>query len=708
MWSRLLKVLLVLWALFSSVTAVSAAASTLHHDLQISLLPEEHKLVGVDNVRVEVDGRSSLVFSLSEKASVKEVLAQGLPCSFTFESGQLRLRLNGMELAGPSTFTIAYSAPFNDTLPEPAMSADNPGYGVTGIISDKGTFLQSGAGWYPEIKGSRPTFNLRVIAPAGILAVTAGELLGHDTEDKKTTSTWRISHPLEELSLSAGPYLLQTKQVGRVTAMTYLTGDNHFLSQTYLDATARYLSFYEELIGLYPFEKFAVVENFFPTGYGFPSYTLMGSTVLRLPFIIDTSLPHEIAHSWWGNGVLVDYSQGNWCEGLTTYLADYLIKEMTSHDEAREYRLQVLRNFSSLVTPERDFPLRKFTGRSDPVSQAIGYGKGAFVFHMARQRLGDSAFWKSLREVYRDRLFQKTSWEHFQKAFEKEGRLSLGTFFHQWLSRKGAPRFSLDKVTREKEDEAFQVKAIVKQLSPFYELNLPVALTSKNHLITAQLNLSKETEMVAFRSHVRPERLSVDPDHHVFRHLDPKEIPPSINSLKGSPSVALVLPSAPSNEVVSIAKTLALAMGLRNYRMIPSLGSGKLVVGNEDLILIGFQENVIALNLSQGFILRKDSFTVEGKTFHRAHDVFFGVFPHPENPHRVEAVFHPLSLEHAEDVAKKLTHYGRYSYVVFREGRNQVKGVWPVRESPLVYEWHDSPDASDSPLTRSENHDEYP
>src|SRR3972149_5165971 len=103
---------------------------------------------------------------------------------------------------------------------------------------------------------------------------------------------------------------------------------------------------------------------------------------------------------------------------------------------------------------------------------------------MAKQRLGDSAFWKSLREVYRDRLFQKTSWEHFQKAFEKESRLSLGTFFHQWLSRKGAPRFSLDKVTREKEDEAFQVKAVVKQRSPFYELNLLVALTSKNHLIT--------------------------------------------------------------------------------------------------------------------------------------------------------------------------------------------------------------------------------
>jgi hypothetical protein len=686
----LLKIFSLFWILISSVTAASAASKTLHHELRITLTPEEHRLTGVDNVRVEADGASSLVFSLSEKASLQEVLIQGSPSSFTFESGRLRVFLKDTELRGPSLFTIAYSAFFNDTLPTPALSVDNPGYGVTGIISGKGSFLQSGAAWYPEIPGSRPTFDLRVTAHAGVLAVTAGELLGHDTEDKTTTSIWRISHPVEGLSLSAGSYLLQTRQVGRVTAMTYFTAPNHFLSQAYLDATARYLGIYEELIGPYPFEKFAVVENFFPTGYGFPSYTLMGSTVLPLPFIIDTSLPHEIVHSWWGNGVLVDYSQGNWCEGLTTYFSDYLTKERASHGEARGHRLQVLRNFSSLVTPERDFPLREFTSRSDPVSQAIGYGKGAFVFHMVRQRLGDSAFWKSLREIYRDRLFQKTSWEHFQKAFEKESRLSLGTFFHQWLSRKGAPRLSLEQVHREKAGESFQVKAIVKQHSPFYELNLPWVVTSESNLMEGHLNVSGEAGVVEIRSHGKPERLSVDPDHHVFRYLDPGEIPPSVNSLKGSPSVAIVLrPSGSSREMKNLAQNLALTLGLKSYRIVSGRGSEKIDAREDDLILIGFQEKVIPSNPSEGWTLREDSFTVEGKTFDRSDDVFFGVFPHPQNPHRVVALFHPLSFAHAGDVAKKLTHYGRYSYLVFREGRNQVKGVWPVRESPLVYEWHD-------------------
>ena len=58
-----------------------------------------------------------------------------------------------------------------------------------------------------------------------------------------------------------------------------------------------------------------------------PSFTLLGSQVIRLPFILASSYPHEILHNWWGNSVFVDYESGNWCEGLTAYMADHLIQE---------------------------------------------------------------------------------------------------------------------------------------------------------------------------------------------------------------------------------------------------------------------------------------------------------------------------------------------------------------------------------------------
>ena len=232
---------------------------------------------------------------------------------------------------------------------------------------------------------------------------------------------------------------------------------------------ARYLNFYSDLFGPYPFEKFAVVENFFPTGYGFPSFTLLGSSIIRLPFIIDTSFPHEIAHSWWGNAIQVDQSEGNWSEGLVTYLADYLLKERRSPAEGRDYRMQLLTDYAALVAPDNDFPLSGFTSRIDPASRAIGYGKGAMVFHMIRTEIGDRAFFGALREICRERLYRSATWGDFERAFSRSSGRDLSSFMKQWLTRPGGPHLALSNVTRRREGSGWTVSGTVVQTAPFYE-----------------------------------------------------------------------------------------------------------------------------------------------------------------------------------------------------------------------------------------------
>ncbi len=109
--------------------------------------------------------------------------------------------------------------------------------------------------------------------------------------------------------------------------MAFLRKPDQALADRYLDATAQYLEMYRGLLGPYPYSKFALVENFWETGYGMPSFTLLGEQIIRFPFILHSSYPHELLHNWWGNGVFVDLAGGNWCEGLTAYLADHLIAE---------------------------------------------------------------------------------------------------------------------------------------------------------------------------------------------------------------------------------------------------------------------------------------------------------------------------------------------------------------------------------------------
>ena len=87
---------------------------------------------------------------------------------------------------------------------------------------------------------------------------------------------------------------------------------------------------YEKYTGKYPFRRFSVVENFLPAGYSFPTFTLLGKDIVKMPFIVDTSLGHEVLHQWFGNLVYNPDKGGNWSEGLTTYVADHLYKENAS------------------------------------------------------------------------------------------------------------------------------------------------------------------------------------------------------------------------------------------------------------------------------------------------------------------------------------------------------------------------------------------
>ena len=69
-------------------------------------------------------------------------------------------------------------------------------------------------------------------------------------------------------------------------------------------------------------------------------------------------------------------------------------------------------------------------------------------------------------------------------------------------------------------------------------------------------------------------------------------------------------------------------------------------------------------------------------------DTFFGVFEHPATKNRSAALFMPLSPQYAEVVARKITHYGKYSYLAFQGGKNLDKGIWLAETSPMVYEWN--------------------
>ncbi len=686
------KQFLMLLGVFLATVAISAASAAAElsaaHNLQIELVPAEKRLIGFDDITIKTADSKILAFRVSENLTQIKVVVGNDQRDFELINGRLQLNLKPYEQTAELRIGIHYSGIFDDPVPARPVNTDNPGYGVSGTISSKGTFLLAGAGWYPELIDSRATYRVTVEAPAGLIAVTAGRSRGHITKNEKTVSTWEVDYPVRGLALSAARYVVEEKSVGTVTAATYLLPQNQYLAASYLRATAGYIALYSDLFGAYPFQKFAVVENFFPTGFGFPSYTLMGGTVLRLPFIVHTSLGHEIAHCWWGNGVYVDYATGNWSEGLTSYVADYLFKEMKSEKAALDARRQWLRNYATLVRPDNDFALSRFQSRNNPVTQTIGYDKSAMVFHMIRQLIGEEAFWGGLRDLYRTRLYRQTSWADLQRAFENRGKRSLQNFFDQWVFRKGAPRFSLDAVSAEHTGQGWRVTGKITQDRPLYDVSLTLALETGQQTITQKIDVSGQVTFFELNSAAAPLRLTVDPADDIFRRLAPSEIPPAVNALKSSSSVVTVLADQLDPALEKAARTLTLSLGLKHNKFIAEDKLNEQLLVDSDILIIGRPRQADLLkNIPATVDIRSKSFSLGKSVYDKSSDAFFGVFTHPYAKNRIAALFMPLSPQDANIVAAKITHYGKYSYLVFQNGNNQAKGFWPVETSPLIYEW---------------------
>lgn len=682
----------ILWlAIFLSASICLASEGDARHHLRVEILPQAQKLQTVDEISIENNRSNRLDFGISERAEQIAVTVNGTPREFDFKNGQLAIRLAAGEHHQKIQTTIGYTAIFDDPVPLRPVNTDNPGYGVSATISERGSFLLAGSGWYPQWTGGNATYRLQVTAPEGWIAVTAGESKGHITQKGKTTSTWWVQNAVEGLSLSVGPYIVREKKVGNITAATYFFEETDYLAKDYLKATAEYLAFYENLFGPYPFKKFAVVENFFPTGFGFPSYTLIGGSVLRLPFIIRTSLGHEIAHCWWGNGVRVDYDMGNWSEALTTYVADYLYKEKRSAAEARQYRLQILRNYSTLVKPEKDFALKYFQSRYDPVTKAVGYDKGAMVFHMLRRQVGEDAFWGGLKDLFRARLFKATSWIDIQKAFEARAQRSLNDFFNQWVFHKGAPRLHLEAVQSIQAGNHWEIKGRIVQENPAFDFDLNLKLESRRQTISKTIRISAEETPFQIVSTSRPRKLIADPDSHLMRRLFPVEIPPAINALKSAPSVLAVLAADLEPQVKSAARTLILALGLKNCTLAEENEINSKQLLGKDLLMIGYPQNkALFRNLPAQIAINPNSFNLNNRLYDQSSDAFFGVFAHPYSENRIAALFLPLSSQQADSVARKVTHYGKYSYLAFHNGKNCEKGFWPIQQSPLEHRWKDA------------------
>lgn len=602
--------------------------------------------------------------------------------------------------------TVHFAGTIYDSLRPPEAAYQRGFETSSGLIDPRGAFLSGGTLWHPHRFGQHFTFRLRAWAPQGWEVVSQGQMTEHGLlpesaapPDERSTVTWVSAQPMEEIYLVAGPYRLRQEQHQGVAVQTFTYGnDDQELCRRYLDATKEYLDLYTGLIGPYPFAKFALVENFWQTGYGMPSFTLLGNRVIRLPFIVRTSYGHEILHNWWGNGVFVDWEQGNWCEGLTVYGADYLYKERESAQAACDYRRTLLQGYLDYVRGDRDFALTQFRARHDASSQAIGYGKAMMVFHMLRRSLGDDLFWEACGKFYERYLFHNASWHDVLGVFAEVSGRDLTRFYDEWIARTGAPALRITEANVSPLDaQRVRLEFTLTQEEPPYALEVPVRVTLRDgRQLSLPVRLDGRQASVRHDLPGAPRMLAVDPDFDLFRRLHRDEVPIALSQVMGADSLVAVLPSAlpPAmetayREMVKVWRPAAGA-GVLSDRDVPfhRLGGAAVWLLGEPSWL-----DRLAPSLPDELVLTPGEFRVGGQVFDRATHTLVVALPHPVNDKEALGLILAPDENAINGIGRKIPHYGKYSYLVFEGETNVAKGMWSVARSPLMVVWEDDPTA---------------
>ncbi|MFQ5413274.1 MAG: M1 family metallopeptidase [Phycisphaerae bacterium] len=440
---------------------------------------------------------------------------------------------------------------YDGTLYQDKSAGERPGeihnFTMNAHVGEDGVYLGGGY-WYPEpvadehVQPRLATYTLVATPVDGIELVASGE---PDAAMRKQTGrlAWRSPYPLDGMVLVGGAHEVHETTHNATAIAVHVKPGQRAQVQGLTDAVRGYLDRYEPLIGPYPAANFAVVDNFFSSGFAFPTFTLLSSAVIDMGRRSQTShgyIDHEVLHCWWGNGIFVDPRDGNWCESLASYGANYFGHVLDGNmDEARRARRNYA-HFLSRMKPARDRPLATF-GREDGCSRGIAYSKGAAVLHMLARKIGQDNFWAAMRRFTNEYVGRYASWDDIRRLCEDTSGVSLETFFRQWVRSSGAPTLGIDYARYEPSGQTLTVR--VTQGEPAFDLDVPLRIHHAAGVVDLTVPLATPAREVPIPVDVMPQSVEIDPDYHIFRRVPLTDIFPTTAATRYGSAFAVVLPT---------------------------------------------------------------------------------------------------------------------------------------------------------------------
>ncbi|WP_440068261.1 M1 family metallopeptidase [Streptosporangium sp. OZ121] len=402
-----------------------------HYGLKLGYEPASKHLSGV--ARISARATQSLAsFNLDLSGfTVSRITVDGRPARFDRAGTELSVTpAASIPKAAAFTVEVAYAGE-----PKPVRGSSN--LGTYGFIPTKdGAFVTcqpNGAKtWFPgnDHPSDKASYDFEVTVPAGLTALANGELVGAPkTAGGRTTFRWRESHPMASYlaTMTLGKFeMLQGRTPGGLKNIAAVDPRFRGSLRKLYDVSGRVTDYWSTVFGPYPFSSTGGVVDDFPAGYALENQTkpMYGGFAPD-----DAIIAHELAHQWFGDSLSITRWKDLWLnEGFATY-AEWLWSEHDGQATAE----QLFRRHYSAGTDDPIWSYAPGQARPDDLFNNSVYTRGGMTLHALRQRIGDPAFFRLLKEWSATHRYGNVTTPEFVAMAEKISGKQLGPLFDAWL-----------------------------------------------------------------------------------------------------------------------------------------------------------------------------------------------------------------------------------------------------------------------------------
>ena len=509
-----------------------------NYRFEIELFEAERRIEVRTTVTIAVKGQGVTEVALdlvdaddnAEGMSVERVTVDGEKARLVHRDSRLTIALAQPAVPGSVlVVSIDYQG-----VPKDALGIGANKHGTWSWFSDN--WPNKARHWLATVDHpyDKATSDMIVTAPSQYQVISNGALV----EERDLKNGQRLTHWQESVPIATWLYTLGVTEFavqhlrpfdGKPVETWVFAQDRDAGFYDFAEPTHHALDFYSEHVGPYSYEKLANVQSARTKGgmeaasaIMYDDRSVTGTRDKRWRNVVI----HEIAHQWFGNAVTeADWDDVWLSEGFATYFTLLFIEHAYGRDEfvaglklsrERIFRAYAQNPDERIVHDNLDDMSRVTTGNT--------YQKGAWTLHMLRSMIGDTAFWKGIRDYYARFQDRNATTRDFRHAMERASGLELEWFFDQWLRRGGG--LLIDWSSHfDAARGALSIRIEQTQAEASYRVQLPIRVEYRDPT-SDSLVLQTETVWVEGRVQqfqielpAQPVQVVIDPDVTVLVQL---------------------------------------------------------------------------------------------------------------------------------------------------------------------------------------------